>query len=163
MRLIKVLLFASDGKLRSVFFFEKISVNICGKKWLRTPPFPLLDLVDRDRGRRARRPGNPLDSLAAQLLTNRQDYMREEDLSGLERHPSWAAHPGSASWLSSGITIRSCGAGKEAWFTNGPEALAGNIILPVGSVSWVLKNAPRTKPTAMTTSPLKNEATLVAK
>ena len=76
------------------FFFEKRSVNICGKKWGISPPFPLLDLVDRDRGRRARRPGNPLDSLAAQLPMNRQDSLREEDLSGLERHPSWAAHPG---------------------------------------------------------------------
>jgi len=30
------------------------------KETARAPPFPLLDLVDRDRGRRARRPGNPL-------------------------------------------------------------------------------------------------------
>lgn len=104
-----------ESKVHSLGFFFLISVNICGKKGLRTPPFPLLDLVDRDRGRRARRPGNPLDSLAAQLLMNRQDYLREEDLSGLERHPSWAAHPGSASWpsFSSGIDLFSFPCGHD--------------------------------------------------
>ena len=43
------------------------------------------------------------------------------------------------------------------------KLLAGNIIFAMGGMTSALMSAGRSKPTAMTTSPLKNEATLVAK